>query len=113
MAEKIFLPFKARDVTWSVGLFSTDNFYDEKLGKYLGEEKTVSTFGYDFKNSKDDVLEIDNFFIVKTNDGEEFVRIERSYGIDKLSGKHVKGYGDKDRDGYLFAPRNERAVLKR
>ncbi|MBI3633069.1 MAG: ABC transporter substrate-binding protein, partial [Candidatus Vogelbacteria bacterium] len=38
--------------------------------------------------------------------GEKIFAVERLYGIDAKTGKHVAGFGDKDRDGYLFAPRH-------
>lgn len=87
-------------------LVSTDNFYDEASKKYSGEQKSIGRLAYESAGVKDGVLLVKNNFEIKNLSGEKIVSIERLYGVDPISREHVAGYGDKDRVGYLFAPRN-------
>lgn len=93
------------DFTYEANLFSVDNFYDNEKREYSGEEVSKSFFSYSVLSKKDDVLLIQNNFEVSTLAGEKIVDIENVYGIDKYTGRHVYGYGDLNRSGYLFAPR--------
>ncbi|MFA5854666.1 MAG: porin PorA family protein [Candidatus Gracilibacteria bacterium] len=88
---------------------SVDNFYNEDYGDYQGEQYSVSEFKYFVEGSAEDNLLIRNIFNVRTSTGEEIFSVERLYGIDPKTGAHVKGLGDKGRDGYLFAPRGLKA----
>lgn len=63
-------------------------------------------YSYSVEAKKDEVLIIRNVFDVRKPSGEDIFKVERLYGIDPVTGKHLAGYGDKNRDGYLFAPKN-------
>ncbi len=83
-----------------------DNFYDEARQKFSGEKRSVTKFSYEVTGKKDGILTIKNVFDVRGVTGEKIFSVERLYGIDPKTGKHVVGFGDRDRDGYLFAPRD-------
>ncbi len=102
--------FLSRDFTYEAELLSSDNFYDEQLDKYSGEQHSVAIFSYNLISPDEEggILQIKNKLNVKTLDGKEIINLERIYGIDRKTGKHVSGFGDRDRQGYLFAPQNLR-----
>lgn len=95
-----------QDFSYGADIFSLDNFYDEESHQYLGEQISKTRFTYKVVPNKDDIFEIKNVFDVRQITGEKIFSVERTCGIDVLTGKHVKGYGDKDRTGYLFAPKH-------
>ncbi|MCA9364249.1 DUF3068 domain-containing protein [Candidatus Kaiserbacteria bacterium] len=96
------------DFTYSADVISLDNFYDEKKKVFSGEQRSVTTFDFtrieDKEDSVDDVALIKNVFDVRTVTGDRIISIERTYGVDDETGRHVPGAGDHDREGYLFAP---------
>ncbi len=93
------------DFEYSADVVSLDNFYEENLQRFIGEQRSVTTFSYRTEESKGGVLLIDNIFDVRTVAGDKIIRVNRQYGIDRLTGQHVEGEGNKNREGYLFAPR--------
>lgn len=91
---------------YGADIHSVDNFYNEERGDFAGEVNSSTKFYYDFvSEEKNGVYLIKNVFDVRTPEGEPIFAVERLYGVDPTTGKHVAGYGDKDREGYLFAPR--------
>ena len=96
------------DFSYRVNLLSFDDFYDEKTQQFSGPKRSASTFSYEVVKRKQHVLIVKNIFNVHTVTGEKIIAVERLYGIDPLSGRHVAGFGDHDRQGYLFAPRHLR-----
>ena len=102
VAERILsLP---SDFSYSSQLNSIDNFYDEKAQNYLGEQYSTSEFTYEVIGFNQVGYLLRNFFCVKSLDGEVIVAIEREYGIDPITQAHIPSLGDKEREGYLFAP---------
>jgi putative ABC transport system substrate-binding protein len=101
-----FLLHMDKSFSYTADVLSLDNFFDEKSGKFNGESRSVTTFGYRFVREEGKVVIMKNFFDVRTVDGEKIVAVERNYGIDPYSWAHQAGAGDKDRSGYLFAPRH-------
>jgi CHASE1-domain containing sensor protein len=95
------IPADFRD---NADVLSLDNFYDLETGAYKGEQLSSTVFGYAV-SSQGKNLGIDNFFTVSTLQGQPIFETKRTYGVEPWSGKHVYGVGDRDRDGYLFAPR--------
>lgn len=85
---------------------SIDNFYDSNKKRYSGQQLSQTVFSYKVKEDKGNLLLIDNTFDVRKHDGEPIISVTRTFGIDPVSTKHMKGYGDHDREGYLFAPKN-------
>lgn len=96
------------DFHLTADIYSLDNFYDEARHEFLGEQGSVTTYSYQAITSQPGVLLVKNVFDVRTVDGEKIFSVERHYGIDPRTGRHVLGFGDRDRDGYLFAPRHLR-----
>ncbi len=94
------------DFSYNAEIFSIDNFYDESKLDFGGEFFSDTDFFYEVVDKKDGILIIKNTFDVKRFTGEKIFSVERLYGIDPRTGEHVPGYGDRDREGYLFAPRN-------
>ncbi len=94
------------DFSYSAEVASQDNFYNEEKGEFGEPFKSQTKFSYEVVSQFEDILTIKNIFDVRNISGEKIFSVERLYGIDKRTGKHVTGYGDKDRNGYLFAPRN-------
>jgi hypothetical protein len=93
------------DFYYEADIFSQDNFYDEELSDFGEKINSETDFYYKVASIKNGVYEIKNVFDVRTLDGEPIFAVERIYGVNPNIGKHVLGFGDKDREGYLFAPR--------
>jgi CHASE1-domain containing sensor protein len=94
------------DFTYTADIASVDNFYDESNEAYMGPAYSVTQFSYQVLSSTDEGLVIQNVFNVKKPDGTPIFSTTRNYGIDPQTGAHVPTLGDKERSGYLFAPRN-------
>ncbi|MDP3769398.1 MAG: porin PorA family protein [bacterium] len=86
-------------------IFSEDNFYDQARGNFGPLIDSQTLFYYEIDAQKNGVYIIKNIFNVKTPSGNPIFMVERRYGIDPKTGTHVAGYGDHNREGYLFAPR--------
>ncbi len=95
-----------KDFSYEADVVSLDNFYDEAKQQYSGEKRSVTKFSYEVTGIKDGMLAVKNVFDVRKITGEKIFAVERLYGIDPKTGQHVAGYGDRERDGYLFAPKN-------
>jgi hypothetical protein len=92
------------DFSTSFDVFSVDNFYDNEQQSFSGEKTSFSTFSYNAVDKIDGVLLIENLFEIRTQEGALIASFERLYGIDPQTGRHVPGYGDRERDGFLFGP---------
>ena len=104
-ADRIF-PAITKDFTYQANILSYDNFFDERKNDFSGEILSKTRYGYRVEKIENNVLLIRNFFEVRKPSGSPIFEVERFYGIDPITGKHVYGYGSKNRDGYLFAPKN-------
>lgn len=93
------------DFSYSADIISLDNFYDEQTNEFSGEKRSIAKFSLDVVGQNKDVLIAKNAFDVRTVTGEQIFTVNRLYGIDAKTGQHIAGAGDRDRDGYLFAPR--------
>jgi hypothetical protein len=93
------------DFSYQAEIISVDDFYDEDKQEFTGDQLSVTSFDYKVTSELPDIIIVKNIFNVKTLAGENIFSVEREYGINKSTSKHVVGYGDKDREGYLFAPR--------
>ncbi len=91
--------------SYSADVVSYDDFYDARSAGYSGPVRSDTVFSYESTRSSGGVSEIANTFDVRRPTGEPIFSVTRSYGIDRASGQHVAGFGDRDRSGYLFAPR--------
>lgn len=94
------------DYSYSAEVISYDNLYDEESQQFTGETRSQTTFSYEAVGEKDGTVEVKNTFDVRTINNEPIFSVNRLYGIDHESRQHVKGSGDMDRTGYLFAPPN-------
>lgn len=92
--------------SYAADIISTDNFYDEEKGDFIGPQRSVTKFSYEIVDKQQGNLIVKNVFDVRKITGEKIFAVERLYGIDRKTGKHIAGFGDKNRDGYLFAPKN-------
>lgn len=101
-------PFRLRipaDFMYQADISSIENFYDETRGEYSGPQYSITQFSYKVVSSSARGLLIKNKFDAQTPEGKKIISLERLYGIDPYTGQHVTGLGDKDRTGFLFAPR--------
>ncbi len=94
-----------KNFTYEASLISVDNFYNESKQSFQGEQYSQSKFSYEVVSKNKNILSIKNTFNVQSLDGKTIFKTEPIYGINARSGEHVKGFGDKDREGYLFGPR--------
>lgn len=94
------------DFHYEATIFSLDNFYNEKERHFYGEILSKAKFYYNVIDKKGNVLIVKIIFDVRKPTGEQIFLVERIYGIDRNTGQHITGYGDRDRTGYLFAPRH-------
>lgn len=85
---------------------SQDNFFNEETNTFDGEMRTVAKFSYEAQENTNNksILDINNGFEVRTTEGEEIISINRVLGINKKTRQHNPNYGDKERNGFLFAP---------
>ncbi len=95
------------DFRYTADIFSIDNFFDEAKQQFLGPQISKTKFTYEVAESKrsGNALIIKNVFDVRKLTEEKIFAVSRNYAIDALSGRHLSGLGDHDREGYLFAPR--------
>jgi len=91
---------------YEASVISRDNFYDEGTREFQGEQLSKTRFGFVATSKDKGVLLVKNFFDVRTIAGEKIFIVERIYGINPQDGTHVPGFGDRDRSGFLFAPRH-------
>jgi len=106
----IFYFFRiGNDFNYRADLYSQDNFYYLTRNEFKGEVPSMSKFEYVFKEEKDNTIILENSLDVRTIYGENIFSISRNYGIDKLTLEHDPSYNGKNRNGYLFGPRNLRA----
>jgi hypothetical protein len=94
------------DFSLKIDIASVDNLYDEVNNKFSGEKTSRTTFSYETTASKNGILTIDNVFDVRTLQGDSIFSVHREYGIDARTGAHVKNFGDRNREGHLFAPKH-------
>lgn len=95
-----------RDFSFTAEVVSTDNFYNSETQSYDGAVFSKTNFFYQTIKQEGSAIIVRNVFDVRTPDNEPIFAVERLYGIDRQTGKHVSGLGDESRDGYLFAPRD-------
>lgn len=85
-------------------VLSIDNLYDSDEKKFQGPQISKTAFNIQtfwmFKNTSSIRLTFD----VHSISGKQIFSAERYYFINPLNGQHLKGVGDKDREGYLFGP---------
>lgn len=91
--------------SYTADVVSVDNFYDASRDEYAGEQYSQTIFSYDVVSKKGSNLEIKNTFRVESLDGKLIFETAPVYGINAYTGAHQSGFGDRDRHGYLFAPR--------
>ncbi len=106
LLAKPYLTKIPNNFTYNAEVISVDNFYDNKSKDFIGESFSNTTFYYKAVKAKNGIVEIKNTFQVKTIDDKLIYEANPVYGINQKTGEHVKGYGEADRTGYLFAPRN-------
>lgn len=99
------LPLYRANFSLSAQVASVDNFYDETKRSFQGEKTSKTIFTYEAKKAEDKVLLIKNTFDVRTLQGDKIFTVVRQYGVNPKTGKHIAGFGDRGRDGYLFGPR--------
>jgi len=87
-------------------VLSFDNLYSVERGGFMGNQLSKTIFSYGVVDEKDGILLVKSSFDVRTLADKPIFSVERVYGINSATGEHVPGYGDKDRQGYLFAPKN-------
>ena len=95
-----------QNFSYTADIVSLDNFYNEETKQYSGETRSVTKFSYDVVGSSGGALIVRNTFDVRTVMNKNIFKVERLYAIDSRTGKHVAGFGDRNRSGYLFAPRH-------
>lgn len=94
-----------RDFSYEANISSVDNFFDEETNEFRGEEYSVTNFRYKVERVEGKNLLIDNIFDVKDRDGNPIFSTNRLYGINAYNLAHTDKLGDRERQGYLFAPR--------
>ncbi len=105
LVNRVF-PVIADDFNYRANILSYDNFFDEGKNDFSGEILSKTRYTYRVEKKQKNILTIYNIFDVRKPSGDSIFKVERRYGIDQLTGKHIPGYGDKNRNGYLFAPKN-------
>lgn len=107
----ILSPFILRlpaDFFFSADLVSVDNFYNDELQEFEGEQYSKTVYLYEATEASHDEVLVNNIFNVQTVGGDEIINIERQYKIDRYTGAHRDKELPASNPGYLFAPRNLR-----
>jgi len=91
--------------SYKADVISVDNFYDQETKDFKGEQYSKTDFYYEVVGKHGFDLDIKNVFNVQTLDGDPVFKAEPVYRINSITGRHVAS-DDKNREGYLFAPRN-------
>lgn len=104
LMEYYFIKTIPDDFSYKANLISYDNFYDSINHKFSGQILSNTNFHYEIEKKEKGILIINSVFDVRKPSGKPIISIVRKYGVDSRTGKHVYGFGDKNRDGYLFAP---------
>lgn len=94
------------DFYYEATVHSHDNFYNEEEGEYEETIDSNTVFSFKAVATNADTATIQNTFDVKTPEGEPIFAVERLYAVDRKTWMHKPGYGDADREGYLFAPKS-------
>ncbi len=94
------------DFSFTADIVSVDDLYNEERKEFSGSQYSKTEYRYETVSAEDDSLVVKNIFDVRTVDDVPIFAVEREYGVDRKTGSHIAGLGDKDRDGYLFAPRH-------
>lgn len=92
--------------SFDADLVVVNDVYDPVRGAYEGGVYTQADYLYEAIGTKEGVVNIQNRLNLRTLDNEPIASIEHVYGIDRTTGKHALSAGDKNRDGFLFAPRH-------
>lgn len=103
----ILIPDIAHDpnnLNYSTTFTVHEQDFDENAGAYLEDTTLKGNLDYEVVSSGDDTEIIRATHKITNNEGELLSSTERLYWINSETGEHVPGYGDKDREGYLFAP---------
>lgn len=103
-----YVEVATKEFNYTASIVSVDNFFNENLKKFEEGIYSKTQFFYQFVSQEKGVYLIKNVFDVKTPEDKPIFSVERLYGINPKTGMHVLNYGDRDRTGYLFAPRNLR-----
>lgn len=102
------LPHVSTDFTYKADIYSLDNFYDTKEKRFSGAQPSKTSYSYQGVARHGNIVDIKNTFAVRSFAGKPIISLERTYGVNQKTLAHAPGYGDRDRDGYLFAPRGLR-----
>ncbi|QQS15592.1 MAG: CHASE domain-containing protein [Candidatus Moraniibacteriota bacterium] len=90
-----------KNFSYLAGITSSENLYDSKADTYAPEQVFHGNLSYRTVNSTRKLRQIVGT-LVFSESGET---TERRYGVNAYTLQHVVGYGDRDRDGFLFAPK--------
>lgn len=91
--------------TYAADVVSYDDFYSPETNSFTGPVLSNTKFSYKATKTEGSVTTVANTFDVRKPTGEKIFAVTREYGIDRFIGQHVPVYGDRNRTGYLFAPR--------
>src|SRR5689334_17380955 len=75
--------------SYTAGLLSLDNFYDEKSQRFEGEQISKSNFSYHVIAKSPHLLVIQNSFSVNKLSGQPIFSVARKYYIDPYTGSYV------------------------
>jgi hypothetical protein len=101
--NNLYIP---NNFSFTADVVSIDNFYDVQSQDYQGPQISNTDYYFTLLKRENGVSTVSNVFHVKDLTGDTVVKLERQYAIDEKNGSHVAGFGDEDRSGYLFAPKN-------
>lgn len=99
-----YVPRLGENYEFKARIVSEDNFYNPEKGSYSGKILSKTLFAYNVIGRENGHLIVENIFDVRKPSGEQIFVVKRNYGVDPISGKHDPELGDREREGYLFAP---------
>lgn len=93
-----------RDYNTVLNLNHFDNTNFEINGNWTGQQIQKSFQKETTINVEGNIQVIEGWFKAETLNGELLFESKHQYGVNRKTRENVKGYGNKDRDGYYFFP---------
>ncbi len=94
------------DFTYEADIISRQKLYDAQVEDFAPETLSVGKLFFDVVGKQDDTLFVRGIFNARGATKGKGRSVARIYGVSARTRENLKGAGDRDRTGYLFAPGN-------
>ncbi len=94
------------DFTYEADIISRQKLYDAQVADFGPETLSVGKLFFDVVGKQNDTLFVRGIFNARGATKGKGRSVARIYGVSSRTRENLKGAGDRDRTGYLFAPGN-------